>query len=209
MTLIAGGKAMIRIKAAVLWVMMITPPAFAGPFGIEQGMQKNQLKIVRGSGDFKYQIQPPKQHPDFKIYRVTLHPSTGVCRLFVMGKTISANAYGEQLRSQFNKIKGQLEQTYGKNKVHDYLKTGSMWKEPQEWMQSLNQGERVLSAFWDKEAGSSMKDNIKQIGLHVMSLDTSSALSLVNDKGYLGLMYTFRNDDDCQQAIEKDQSSTF
>ncbi len=54
---------------------------------------------------------------------------------------------------------------YGKRTKYDYLRSGSIWDEPKDWMMSLRQEERTLALFWSIDNGSVLAEHVSGISL--------------------------------------------
>jgi hypothetical protein len=186
---------------AMLMLAFIPVYAAAGPFGIEQGMKKEQLKDLKETKPFQFSISPPKPHPRFELYNVKIHPKTGVCFLLAAGVTISTSVYGTELKGEFEEIRGQLSKIYGNSDTYDQLSYGSIWNEPKDWMMALRKKERGLQASWNNKSNAKMKDGITEILLSTIAPRT--------DKGYLVLQYEFSNTEKCRELIKKEAAKTF
>ena len=71
------------------------------------------------------------------------------------------------MRSLFLRITEQLAEKYGKSKLFDYLRGGSIWNEPREWAMAVHKNERVYTRYWDKAEHSDLQNGIKSIQLKV------------------------------------------
>ena len=175
--------------------LMYATTAMAGPFGLDMGMTIKEVggkpeKIANG----KYKLTSvPKPHSAFESYLVQVSPKGGLCWIKAIGKDIPTSVYGLELKSAFNEMKGKLEKAYGEHNTIDMLLPGSIWTESNEFMQALIKKERVLAAIWDSESGSTLKDNIKQIGL--------LANPIVRNKGYIAIEYSFSNVEACEAEL--------
>lgn len=169
--------------------------AMAGPFGLDMGMTLKDMggkaeKVANG----KYKLTTvPKPHSAFEAYVVQLAPKGGLCWIKAIGKDIPTSAYGIELKSAFNDMKGKLEKVYGKHETTDLLMPGSIWDEPNDFMMAMIKKERFLMAIWDNEKGSTFTDNIKKVGL--------IALPAGRDKGYISVEYSFTNEKACEAEL--------
>ena len=111
--------------------------------------------------------KPPKPHPSFAIYGVEISKNYGVIAIIASSKDITTSVYGEAIRNEFDKIKNQISISYGQSKDYDLVKTGSIWDEPKDWMMALLKEERALGAFWAREYGSILPDDISLVWLGV------------------------------------------
>lgn len=179
----------------VFTCLLCATNAMAGPFGLEMGMSLKDIggkpeKVASG----KYKLSSvPKPHSAFEAYIVQVSPKHGLCWIKAIGKDIRTSAYGLELKSAFNEMKGKLEKSYGKNETIDRLMPGSIWKEPNDFMMGMIKKERFLMSCWDSEKGSTLTEHIKQIGL--MAHPSSQ------DKGYLTIEYSFDNSEACDAEL--------
>lgn len=102
--------------------------------------------------------------------------------------------YGIALKSTFADIKSSLDSIYGKSEKDDFLLSGSIWKEPQDWMMGLYKKERVYMASWKSTNDAMKKNSLTSIGMEIRSLSNSS--------GFIFLEYDFNNDSSCQKELE-------
>jgi len=189
-----------------VWVLLAVIPVFAGPFGLEMGMSLDEVTAVCGqapeeaNGNF-YKVIPPKPHPDFDIYVVEISPTYGVHFIKAIGKTITTSVYGDEIKNTFTKLVGSLDKTYGKGTVYDFLRSGSIWDEPNYWMMGLLKQERYLMAYWEKDTGEPFPGNIRNIGLGTKALSTES--------GYISLEYYSKDNKAAEEEAKKVTDSVF
>ena len=169
--------------------------ANAGPFGLEMGQLLTQIdKDAKQAAPNVYTTSKvPKPHSAFELYALKVGPKSGLCWVKAIGKDIGTSAYGIELKSEFNAMKGKLEKAYGKHETTDVLLPGSIWNEPDEFMMAMIKKQRFLMAIWEGEKGSTLSDNLDSVGL------------LANpggrDKGYLSIEYSFSNKEACDKEI--------
>lgn len=183
------------------------PPA-EGPFGLEAGLSKQniedmtgvELKLLENSVNLYTTSKLPKQNADFEVFGLQISPKVGLCQIRAVGKSINTDSYGIALKSKFEELSNALTSIYGKADKRDYLLSGSLWKEPQDWVMGLNKKERILSAEWKGEKGSSLKNNLSMVSLDVRATGT--------DTGYLYLQYNFTNDSTCKEEVEGAKKSS-
>jgi len=194
------------IAFSIMFLVVISF-AIAQPFGIKMGMTLDDLiamgcnpKVLSNNPHW-YFITPPKPHPSFDRYSVEISKNYGVIAIVANSKDIKTSVYGEGVKDEFDKIKNQVSISYGQSKDFDFLKAGSIWDEPKDWMMALKQGERALGAFWTREFGSILPDDISIIGLRAEALDTST--------GYLILRYESADFTKANTEIEAEQGSVF
>ena len=83
-----------------------------------------------------------------------------------------------------------MNDKYGSSKKYNYyLRRGSIWNEPRDWMMALQKKERTLVTYWTADEKSNLPSDIKAIALR--------AFALGSEKGYLKLVYEFPNFGEC------------
>jgi len=181
--------------SAIIILGLFVQSAIAGPFGLEMGMSIKKIdpKAKEVSPGMYTTSKVPKPHSAFENYVVQVGKKNGLCWIKAIGKDISTSSYGIELKSAFSSMSEKLSKTYGKNETTDLLMPGSIWKEPNEFIMAMIKKERFLMAIWDKEKGSKLKGNLKQIGLIAKPGGRS--------KGYLSLEYSFLNSEACDKEI--------
>ena len=179
--------------------------ATAGPFGLEMGMTPEQLR--QAGVDLKPQKNGwfearklPKTLDAFEAYELWVEPGIGLCKLRAIGRTITSNSFGDQLKAEFDTIEQLLVGAYGQNIRFDFLRNGSIWSDRNDWMMALLKKERTLTSFWDKSEGSTMKDRVSAIALYANGMNVS--------RGYIDVRYEFENVDSCIEKSKSRRSGT-
>lgn len=173
---------MLKILISVLAVSSVL---FAGPFGLHKGMSLRDIdKHPKKLSENAYEVKVPKPNKDFDMYTAIVDPKKGLVKIRAIGKTIKANSFGDQLRDKFETYESKLINLYGKNTKYDFVKSGSMWDDSQYFMIGLEAEERYLSAYWNEEEGSTLKDDITSVTLDTIALNLS--------EGYITLTYEFK-----------------
>jgi hypothetical protein len=165
--------------AGVLFVLAASVALFAGPFGIEMGWSKDDcikagitLTETSHAGDVvSYSCTPPKVHPDFTFYAIRIDSQKGVYDIFATTDSIRTSDYGIEIQDKFNELADQLSSVYGQPEKYDFLMSGSIWKEPNDWMMGLYKKERTFADTW-----SIKKNNIDGAMLEAVALSSSSAI---------------------------------
>lgn len=174
--------------------------ALAGPLGLIKGMTLEQIKkqgnFVPTKTRFVYQAKAlAKGHPDFESYSVLVSPQHGLCKITAIGTDVVTNVFGNQLERKFKDIAGAITRKYGApGSEFDFLQSGSIWKEPQDWMMGLVKKERVLASFWAAPKNTDLPDALSVIAVKANPLSSS--------KGYITLVYEFDNVDECISSVE-------
>ena len=185
----------------LLCILSVSTLLAAGPFGLHKGMKlgqidKNAVKIRENI----YRVKVPTPNRDFDYYIVNVDPKLGLLKIIAVGKIIKTNDFGDQLRDEFEKYEHKLIVSYGKNLKFDYVKDDSIWNDSKYFMMGLEKEERVLSAYWSSENGSTLKNGIAQIGL--------KAVALGGSKGYLSLAYEFDGFEEYIDLLENKPDDT-
>ena len=179
----------------------LLPPG-EGPFGLEAGLSKKNiedmtgenLKPVADRSNLYTSESLPKQNADFDAYGLLISPTAGLCQIRAIGKNVATDRYCIALKSKYEELSGSLSSIYGKAEKNDFLLSGSIWKEPQDWMMALNKKERFLSAEWKGTKEVPLKNNLHSVSVEVRSNDPG--------KGYVFLQYDFNNSDICKEEID-------
>ena len=186
-------------------ILFFSSPAFSGPFGTSEGMTKSDLGITSSTkelGLYKYRLTDlPKTSRLFESYVVQVTPQHGLCYIKAVGVTVSSSRYGEGVRTVFDRVNTALSKKYTSGNLQDFLRTGSIWDEPEDFMMGLKQKERILAGYYDEEEGSVMVENIEKAYLR--------ALALSNDKGYIVVDYFFENHNACQAEVDSVENDVF
>jgi len=184
-----------KVTLVLLFFGFFYAYAVAGPFGLEMGMS---LQAIGGNpqeiGIGIYRLETvPKPHSAFEYYVVKIAPKGGLCWIKAVGKDINTNVFGFEIKAAVDELENKLTENYGKHKRMDFLIPGSIWDEPKDWMMGLKKKERFLGIVWERAYGSSLPNEIKQIGL------VASALS--PNKGFINVEYSFVNIDSCEAEL--------
>ena len=158
-----------------------------GPFGLWKGMGLSDFAgELHEIAPFKYGTSSlPKAHSAFDQYILQISPKTGLAWIKALGKTISTNRFGTGILTAFDSMEAKLSGSYGGKSRMDFLMTGSIWNEPQDWMQALQNRERLLHVTWDNSTGAQLTDSLSLIFLGASATDTES--------GFIFIEYSFDN----------------
>lgn len=191
-------------KFMVLFVSFsVSMSAHSGPLGLEMGTPLAELKKAMKLNLEKPYLYStptvPKSHPDFNDYRLLVTPTHGLCKITAWSKDISTSVYGTELTSKYSSLEEALTTKYGIPKRYDYLRSGSIWNEPRDWMMALLKKERILGAFWDGK-GRDWPDNLHSVDLQAVALGTEHAT--------IRLSYEFKNSVQCIDWVKSQKDST-
>jgi hypothetical protein len=174
------------------------------PFGLRPGSTVEQVLAVVGRPSVKHSNgnayilnTAPSPHPDFDEYVLLFSPSKGLVKLMAYSKTIVTNGWGQEVQSKFDEVNEALTKKYGTGKKLDYLRSGSLWDEPKDWMMGLRKGERTLVSYWEPTTD----DDVTLISL------SAKAVSL--EEGKLVLTYEFRGFNEYAESQKKEKADVF
>jgi hypothetical protein len=112
----------------------------------------------------------PNGHGAFESYFLMIGPKQGLCTIQAIGKTLQTSVYGDGLRTAFKEIEELLIAKYGEPRRIDFLRSGSIWNEPRDWMMALQKEERSLASIWDTK----LPAGLRFIGVEATALTTNS-----------------------------------
>ncbi|GLX62326.1 hypothetical protein KMU_03660 [Proteus vulgaris] len=184
-------------------------PPEAGPFGFKvgltkeniEGMVSGEVRLVSDEQNLYVVSSSPKNNSEFASFGLVISPTVGLCQIRAIGDDIKTNSYGQPLRHKFTELVETLESLYGKSNQENTLLSGSIWREPQDWMMSLYKQERYLNASWKVQNNNMKENDITNIGVEARA-DSDS-------RGYIFLQYTFTNNPECAKEIEEKKKSSF
>jgi hypothetical protein len=191
--------------ALLTWFLLCTAtPATAGPFGTKQGMTVQQLRAAGSDlrlrrDDVYVARRLPRNLDGIDFYEMWIDPALGLCKLRAVGKTIESNDFGDQTKRAFTRFEELLEEVYGPKKKFDFLQSGSIWDDDNDWSMALSKEERTLSAYWDESEGSRMKDSITGIQLAANGLNARQS--------YIDITYEFAITPKCMERTQSKNKS--
>ncbi|MEN4633732.1 hypothetical protein ABEG70_01410 [Pantoea agglomerans] len=185
----------------------LLPPG-EGPFGLESGLSKKNIEDMTGEELKPYEgvpnlytiKSPPKKNAEFEGFGLLISPKSGLCQIRALGKNVDTDSYGIALQSKYKELLDSLSSIYGKPKSTDLLLSGSIWKEPQDWMMALNKKERFLSAQWAGSPATPLKNKLVIVSMEARANGSG--------EGYIYLQYDFNNIDACAAEIEDAKKSS-
>lgn len=151
-----------------------------GPFGLRLGMTLSELQKLtnlESKGNYVYLAKRlPNGHPEIDEYRLVVTPQHGLCKISAWTDAIKSNSYGEQLRQVYKRFFDALSAKYGNSKSFDFLRVGSIWNEPRDFMMGLAKRDRNLASYWEREERSNMPSDMTTISLTALAVDGSTGL---------------------------------
>lgn len=188
-----------RFVLSLALSIALPPAGKAGPFGVEMGADIDNLDV--GEEGFKPSLNSvPKPHPLFREYAVWHSNETGVCRIMAISNISENDRYGDDVRSSFSRVKRALEKKYGEGEAVEYLRSGALWDEPDEWVMAIHQSERTHAYVWN-DVSSDDGDAFSLIQLWIEAVSSDTAFVI--------LEYRSPDFDACNDSIEASQNSAF
>ncbi len=142
------------------------------PFGIRLYSPLSELTVLNEVGGEKYFVEAPKPHPTFTRYLVQASDSLGVVWVKGLADNMSVDAFGNSLRAEVDRIADQVKIKYGVPEKTDFLLTGSIWDEPQYWMNALDDGQRYYAYSW-KRPRNSLADDLDTVYIGAAAASSS------------------------------------
>jgi len=171
----------------------------AQAFGIEMSKPLSELEVTDDLGDGFFIVVAPRPHSEFESYVVVATDETGVCMVRGVGKDHDNDRFGLSVRDSYSSLRSALKKRYGKYERVEFLRSGALWDDSDEWVMSIRQNERAHQAVWEEKSGSELSAGLKDIILEVSA--TSS------DTSWIALQYRFDNMDECDRILaEQDES---
>lgn len=173
--------------------LLIASQSIASPFGIDKGASVESLDIVKKVSPGVYYVNPPQKHSLFEKYLVMVSDTRGVYKIVASGRSIATNPNGTELVDEFDSLKNMLSKSYGEYLEANFVRTGSEWDEPEDFMLGLLKNERFLSVTWNEKYGAKLNSGIQSVKLE--------GDALKSEMGHLSVMYEFDNSEELQKKI--------
>lgn len=195
---------MVRCLLIAVIVAVSAPVASAQAFGVKMGTSIAEFSAaekIEDTGPLKrYQVRTlPSPHSEFESYVLSATAAQGVCAVMGVGEDHTGDKFGVSVRGSYGELKSALTAKYGRGKEYDFVHSGALWDDSDEFAMSLKQGERSLAIFWSRENGSDMPEDLYAISLSAGATDSSTT--------YLKLTYEFANVERCRaEQTRRDNS---
>ncbi len=178
------------------------PPA--QPLGISKGMTIKELLAKGGKphpkqkGLFRFDSTP---FPGLKDMRVVATPKTGACKVSAFTELFESNRAGKQVRERFEQLVSRLTERYGApSSTYDYVRSGALWKEDDEFMMALTKEERVLSTYWTTQGKNPV---VLPEGIAAIEVEAKPPSS---SRAGIVVAYDFDNIDECVDELKADEN---
>lgn len=185
---------------------------YDGPFGLKMGMTIEELEkigAVKTEDESIYSVSKvPVPNPSFDGYGVKATKETGLCKILAFTPSTNTNSFGDGIKSVHEDLKESLTKKYGKpEKEFNFVKTGSIWREREDFMMGLLKGDRYLSAYWESSDSTTQSKTSVILPNNIQSISLKG-VATSSDKGYIALNYEFKNFHTCSSITKaaKDKS---
>ncbi len=185
------------MKPPAFLLLALAPfAAWAGPFGLEAGQSLDSLRAqLRPTADpLVYELPaPPLTHPKFTRHTLGFAPASGLATITAASAPIACDGAGTEVKALYTFVEDQLREKYGApTRTLDELASGSVWRQPTEWMVALAREERYLLLSWSAAKEAQLPPRLASIELTVQALNPTTAL--------VKLTYRFDNAPDFDAA---------
>ena len=194
------------LSAAICGVFMacITIPVstMAGPFGLEQGLTRDQLDLGEDykQGEFLKLKSVPIPYKDFEKYYIKTTDKSGVCSIMSQSPYNTWDPNGNKSQHVFDELEETLDTIYGKNIKKDmrYVDPSSGLTGRSDFIKSINKKVRSHRIEWDNR-GKEITNGVKKVTLIIFA-DSDDSSRVI-------LFYKFMNDSDCDNYIDPIKAS--
>lgn len=154
-------------------------------------------------GETLYLKTVPNPHREFEAYVLKISKKDGLLKIIALTRDVDTTEDGAQLSEEFSSLADELRSVYGTpSNSFDFVRAGSIWDAPNDFMMGLVKGDRTLSVDWtSKPDQPPLKDR-----LSIVALD---AKALRPDRGYMELTYEFQGWEDYVDLVKSKESTVF
>ena len=176
-------------------------PAFGFPTGASvTSLEAGGIRVDTTSASFVFIPDSiPAPEDGFYRYYVTITPGAGLCKVLGNGDMYESDSTGAKLRAALETVRTALESRYGAGERIDYLQDGSHLTAPDQWMMSVNAGERAFGEIWPADSNATLSPGVQSLLLRVNAVSA--------DAGYLSLSYAGSNFPRCVTEIRPQSHS--
>ncbi len=194
----------------VLALLTIALPGlcFAGPFGFNYGMTKDQIiaivgkdAVIKDQGFVLRVVKAPEADNRFEAYSLIISPDKGLLKIIAAGQTIDTSQYGTEVQVGFRTLRDSLIPYLGApTKDYDFVQPGSQLQSPSDWAEALQKKERVLASTWDFADQKSTSKSLKNDHIRAVILE---AMGLRKGETWVQLSYEFEGFEEFYKSVNK------
>jgi hypothetical protein len=182
------------VKTRILVVLLsclLALPAFAGPFGFERGMTKEQVialvgqgAVLRERGNYLVLKTAPKPHPAFEDYTLAFSPKDGLLKIRASGKEIQSSSDGADVKNEFDALRAGLVEKYGPGSDLQRQRSTGIWSDRQYLLMAIKQKDAMWATVWLFAVPSSQPDRLSAIAEEINAT--------ASNRGYVSVSYEFQ-----------------
>jgi hypothetical protein len=192
----------------VLALLTIALPSlcFAGPFGFNYGMTRDQIiaivgkdAVIKNEGYVLRVVKAPEADDKFEAYSLFISPDKGLVKIIAAGQTIDSSAYGMEVQVGFRTLREAVIGRYGEpTKDYDFAQPDSKLQSPSDWLEALQKKQRVLASTWDLAAEKHLPKSVKDEHVSAIILET---MPLKDKSAWIQLTYEFEGFEEFYKSV--------
>lgn len=170
-----------------VFLLVVTFPAYSGPFGLEMGQKIDDLKKImdlkqnENNSGWYHTSTVPLPYADFEEYVLSVLPEEGLCNVAGMSGPIKTDDNGVQFIKKYSRLESLLITKYGKPFHRSFLPIKN-------WVERMHSGDKPMSLWSSKDW------SIADSGLRNIKLQTDT---ISKDEVVINLVYFFDSTDKC------------
>jgi len=126
----------------------------------------------------------PKPHSKMEFYGLVFSRESGLLKIIAYSKDIRTASDGAEVRDSYVEIRNALVAGYGTPADEfDFVKSGSLWDKPEDFVMGLLKKERTLEAYWETKEAKPLKDDLSLVSVEAQAVNSET--------GYLIITYEF------------------
>ena len=152
-----------------------------GPFGFDMGQSIDEVAGASklDTPGFYVVDSAPKAHPDFEAVVLEAYPDTGICMIRGIGRNIVGDGAGSAIRSKVDSLAKALETKYGEPEKGDVCIANRIKCNPDFWMMTLDDNERMYGFRWSKQNEQMSSADIGLLGVQAKAANIQDTYPLL------------------------------
>ena len=137
------------------WQLQAQQSVATQPFGLRFGTSlaevQEKLRATPFTGRFNGWFRlsaPPIPSGLFTSFQLFVSPRSGLCKIVAISSPIESGPDGAEARRVLSAVRDSLDRVYGSHTQLESVASNPEFTGADEWMQSLNSGERTLRVIW-------------------------------------------------------------
>lgn len=201
------GRLVIAVALSTLAARPVPAQHGVPAFGLSMGasvasLEASGIRLDTTSTRFVFVADSvPLPAPWIDQYYLTITPGAGLCKVTGQGWIHENDSSGTDLRISFKTVRLGLEvgSGYGTGERIDFLQDGAQWTAPDQWMMSVNAGERALGEIWPADSNGRLSPEVHSMLLRVNAVSA--------DAGFLSLSFEGNNFSRCAAELDDGSNS--